>query len=80
MDDPAADAEMSTAEAAGYLSSLVGCSVSAEIMDSLRAPGRGPVADNQGQNMRYRRSAIDVFLRENGTDPMADRWRVAEWR
>lgn len=70
-DDPTAEAEMSTAEAAGYLSGLVGYSVSAEVLDSLSALGRGPVAENQGQSLRYRRSALDAFLRENGTDPMA---------
>lgn len=78
MDDPTAEAEMSTAEAAGYLSGLVGCSVSAEVLDSLSALGRGPVAENQGQSLKYRRSALDAFLRENGTDPMA--WMAGVWR
>jgi hypothetical protein len=78
MDDPTADVEMSTAEAAGYLSGLVGYSVSAEVLESLRALGRGPVAENQDQSLRYRRSALDAFLRENGTDPMA--WMAGVWR
>ena len=77
-DDPAADAEMSTAEAADYLSGLAGYTVSAEVLDSLRALGRGPVAENQGQSLGYRRSALDAFLRENGTDPMA--WIAGVWR
>ena len=77
-DDPTAEAEMSTAEAAAYLSGLVGYSVSAEVLDSLNALGRGPVAENQGQSLRYRRSAIDAFLREYGTDPTG--WMAGVWR
>ena len=77
-DDPTAEAEMSTSEAAAYLSGLVGYSVSAEVLDSLNALGRGPVAENQGQSLRYRRSAIDAFLREYGTDPTG--WMAGVWR
>jgi hypothetical protein len=78
MDDPTAEAEMSTAEAAGYLSALVDFSVSAEYLESLNALGLGPAAENQGQGLRYRRSAIDAFLREYGTDPTA--WLAGVWR
>ncbi|MFE4542297.1 hypothetical protein [Arthrobacter sp. NPDC056727] len=78
MDDPTADMEMSPTEAAGYLSGLVGYSVSAEVLDSLRALGRGPVAEQQGQTLTYRRSALDAFLQENGTDPTA--WMAGVWR
>jgi hypothetical protein len=78
MSDPGADMEMSTAEAAAYLSGLVDFSVSAEYLDSLRALGRGPVAENQGQSLSYRRSALDAFLREHGTDPTA--WLAGVWR
>lgn len=78
VDNPAADMEMSATEAAAYLSGLVGYSVSAEVLDSLNALGRGPVADNSSQNPVYRRSALDAFLRENGTDPMT--WMAGAFR
>lgn len=79
MDDgPTVDMEMSPAEAAGYLSGLVGYGVSAEVLDSLRALGLGPVAEQEGRTLTYRRSALDAFLRENGTGPMA--WMAGVWR
>lgn len=78
MENPAADTEMSATEAAAYLGRLVGYSVSAEVLDSLNALGRGPVAENRGQGLVYRRSALDAFLRENGTDPMT--WVAGAFR
>lgn len=78
MDTPAADTEMSATEAAAYLDGLVGYSVSAEVLGSLNALGRGPVAENRGQGLVYRRSALDAFLRENGPDPMA--WMAGAFR
>lgn len=77
-DNPAADMEMSGTEAAAYLSGLVNYSVKAEVLDSLNALGRGPVSENRGQGLVYRRSALDAFIRENGTDPMT--WIAGAFR
>lgn len=78
MNDPAPDKTMSSTEAAAYLSGLVGYGVSAEVLESLNALGRGPVTEEEGQSLVYRRSALDAFLRENGADPMA--WMAGAWR
>lgn len=71
MDEMAPDMEMSTKEAAAYLSGPVGFTISAKLMYGLRSTGRGPVVEKRGRNLVYRKSALDAFLRENGTDPMA---------
>lgn len=78
MNDPAPDITMSSTEAAAYLSGLVGYRVSAEVLESLNALGRGPVTEEQGQSSVYRRSALDAFFRENGADPMV--WMAGAWR
>jgi hypothetical protein len=69
MDDPAPDMEMSTKEAAAYLSGPVGYSISTKFMYGMKRMGEGPVVEKRGRNLVYRRSALDAFLRENGTDP-----------
>lgn len=76
--EPAPDMEMSTKEAAAYLGGPVGYAINTKIMYSLKALGRGPVVEKRGRNLIYRRSALDAFLRENGTDPMA--WTAGVWR
>lgn len=48
------------------------------MLESLNALGRGPVTEEQGQSLVYRRSALDAFFRENGADPMA--WMAGAWR
>lgn len=78
MNDPAPDVTMSGTEAATYLSGVVGHDISAEWLGSLHALGRGPVTEEQDQNLVYRRPALDAFLRENGADPV--QWLAGAWR
>lgn len=70
MDDLSPDMEMSTKEAAAYLSGPVGYTLSTKIMYGLKALDRGPIVEKRGRRLVYRRSALDAFLSENGTDPM----------
>jgi hypothetical protein len=77
-EDLAADMEMTTKEAAAYLSGPVGLTLSPRIMYALRSVRRGPVAEKRGARLVYRKSALDAFLRENGTDIMA--WTEGMWR
>lgn len=72
------DMEMTTKEAATYLSGPVGFTISPKFMYGLRSLHRGPVAEKRGRNLIYRRSALDAFLRENGTDPLV--WMAGVWR
>jgi hypothetical protein len=74
----AADMEMTTKEAAAYLSGPVGFMLDARIMYGLRSVRRGPVAEKQGSRLVYRKSALDAFLREHGTDVTA--WTEGMWR
>lgn len=67
-EDLSPDMEMSTKEAAAYLSGPVGYTVSPRIMYGLKSLNRGPVVEKRGRNLVYRKSALDAFLRENGTD------------
>ncbi|WP_354214478.1 hypothetical protein [Arthrobacter sp. UYCo732] len=69
---------MSTKEAAAYLSGPVGFAINQKIMYNLKSLGRGPVVEKRGRSLVYRRSALDAFIRENGTDPMA--WMAGVWR
>jgi hypothetical protein len=69
MDDLAPEMEMTTKEAAAYLSGPVGYTINAKIMHGLKSTGRGPIVEKRGWRLVYRRSALDAFLRENGTDP-----------
>ncbi|MFW0772308.1 hypothetical protein ACLRGI_03985 [Paenarthrobacter nitroguajacolicus] len=78
MNDPAPDKTMTSTEAAAYLSGLVGYGVSAEVLESLNALGRGPVAEERDPSLAYRQSALDAFLRENGADPTV--WMAGAWR
>ncbi|NMR32336.1 hypothetical protein [Crystallibacter degradans] len=45
LDDPLPDMEMTTKEAAAYLSGPVGHTISTKFMYSLKAIGRGPVIE-----------------------------------
>ena len=74
----AADMEMTTKEAAAYLSGPVGFSLNTKIMYGLRSVRRGPVAEKRGARLVYRKSALDGFLRENGTDIV--KWTEGMWR
>lgn len=78
IEDPAADMEMTTKEAAAYLSGPVGFTLNTKIMYGLRSVRRGPVAEKRGARLVYRKSALDAFLRENGTDIM--KWTEGMWR
>lgn len=78
MDDPAADMEMTTNEAAAYLSGPVGVTLSAKLVRGLRYVNRGPVVEKRGHRLVYRKPALDAFLAEHGTDP--HRWVDGMWR
>lgn len=70
MDSLGFDMEMTAKEAAAYLSGPVGHPLSTKVMYGLKATGRGPVVEKRGRNLVYRRSALDAFLQENGTNPL----------
>ncbi|MEW9871613.1 hypothetical protein [Arthrobacter sp. HS15c] len=78
IDGLAPDMEMSTKEAAAYLSGPVGYALSTKAMYGLKSLGRGPVTEKRGRNLVYRKSALDAFLVENGTNPLA--WTAGVWR
>lgn len=67
----AGDMEMTTNEAAAYLSGPVGFELSAKFLRGLRYVSRGPVVEKRGSRLVYRKSTLDAFLRENGSDPTA---------
>lgn len=77
-DDPAPDMEMTSKEAAAYLSGPVGFTLSLMFLRGLRYVDKGPVVEKRGSRLVYRKSALDAFLSENGTDPEA--WMVGMWR
>jgi hypothetical protein len=78
LQDPSPDMEMSTMEAAAYLSGPVGFPLSTKLMYLLRSLRKGPVAEKHGARLVYRKSALDAFLRENGTDIRT--WSDGIWR
>lgn len=67
--DPAPDIELTAKEAAAYLTGPVGFTISTKVMYNLKALSKGPVVEKRGRNLVYRRSALDAFLVENGTNP-----------
>lgn len=44
----------------------------------LRFLRKGPIAEKRGARLVYRKSALDAFLRENGTD--ITKWSEGMWR
>lgn len=78
MHDPAADMEMTTNEAAAYLSGPAGMTLSAKLVRSLRYLKRGPLVEKRGSRLVYRKSALDAFLAEYGTNPHL--WTEGVWR
>ncbi|MEQ4568459.1 helix-turn-helix domain-containing protein [Paenarthrobacter sp. CAP02] len=74
----AGDMEMTTNEAAAYLSGPVGFDLSAKFLRGLRYVSRGPVVEKRGSCLVYRKSTLDAFLRENGSDPTV--WYAGMWR
>lgn len=77
-DDPTADMEMTSKEAAAYLSGPVGLQLSTKFVRDLKYISKGPIVEKRGSRLVYRKSALDAFLRENGTDPTA--WFAGVWR
>lgn len=77
-EDVTADMEMTTKETAAYLSGPVGYLMGTQLMYCLRSVRRGPVAEKRGARLVYRKSALDAFLRENGTDVL--KWTDGMWR
>ena len=78
LEDPAPEMEMTTKEAAAYLSGPVGYPISTKAMYGLKDIGFGPAVEKRGRRLVYRRSALDAFLKENGTDPQV--WIEGHWR
>lgn len=76
--DPAPAMEMTTKEAAAYLSGPVGYALGPKTMYALKDMGFGPAVEKRGRRLVYRRSALDAFLIENGTDPQV--WIESHWR
>lgn len=74
----AGDMDMTSKEAAAYLSGPVGFEVSPKFLRNLRYVSRGPVVEKRGSRLVYRKSTLDAFLNENGTDPAA--WYAGMWR
>ena len=74
----AGDMEMTTKEAAAYLSWPVGLPLNTKLLYGLRGVRRGPVAEKRGARLVYRKSALDAFLRETGTDIM--KWTEGMWQ
>jgi hypothetical protein len=72
------DMEMTTNEAAAYLSGPVGYTVSAKSLRDLRYVSRGPVVEKRGARLVYRKSTLDAFLQENGTNPVT--WYAGMWQ
>lgn len=77
-DDPAADMEMSSKEAAAYLSGPAGYTLNAKFVRGLRYLEIGPIVEKRGSRLVYRKSALDAFLSENGTDPEV--WIQGGWK
>lgn len=71
MDELTPDMEMSSKEAAAYLSGPVGYTLSQEFLHCLRYVGRGPLVEKRGARLVYRIAILDAFLLEHGTDPAA---------
>jgi hypothetical protein len=62
------DEELTTREAAAYLSGPVGLTITTKDLYSLRGIGREPLVEKRNGRLFYRCSALDAFLREHGTD------------
>lgn len=63
------DVEMTTREAAAYLSERTVFRVNADILYGLRALKTGPLVEKRGRRLVYTRERLDAFLREFGMDP-----------
>ena len=74
----AGDMEMSSNEAAAYLSGPVGYTLSAKLVRGLRYLDAGPIVEKRGSRLVYRKSALDAFLNEHGTDPQV--WIQPAWK
>lgn len=77
MDELTPDMEMSSKEAAAYLSGPAGYTLNAKFVRGLRYLDIGPVIEKRGSRLVYRKSALDAFLRENGSDPEV--WMQGGW-
>ena len=76
--DPTADMEMSSKEAAAYLSGPAGYTLTAKFVRGLRYLDIGPMVEKRGGRLVYRKSALDAFLSENGKDPEV--WIQGGWK
>lgn len=54
--------EMTTDEAAQYLSERLGGPVSTEAIHALRSAGRGPMATKRGSRLYFRPDTLDAFV------------------
>ncbi|WP_026537064.1 hypothetical protein [Arthrobacter sp. 9MFCol3.1] len=78
MDELTPDMEMSSIEAAAYLSGPAGYTLNAKFVSGLRYLDVGPVVEKRGSRLVYRKSALDAFLSENGPDPEV--WIQGGWK
>lgn len=78
MEERTPDMEMNSTEAAAYLSGPAGSTLNAKFMRGLRYLDIGPVVEKRGSRLVYRKSALDAFLRENGSNP--DVWIQSGWK
>jgi hypothetical protein len=78
MDELNSDMEMSSKEAAAYLSGPAGYTLNAKFVRGLRYLDIGPVVEKRGSRLVYRKSALDAFLSENGSDPEV--WIQGGWK
>lgn len=76
MDEMDGATELSTKEAAAYLSKHTMVEISTEFMYSIKSTGHGPVVEKRGRRLVYRKDALDAFLTENGPNPL--NW-IAGW-
>lgn len=63
----AGDVEMTTYEAAAYLSDPVGFELTAKFLRGPRHVSRGPVVEKRGSRLVYRKSTLDASRSEDAT-------------
>lgn len=72
MNTPFGTGELTTKEAAAYISERTTSPINEKVLYSLKALQRGPLEEKRGSRLVYRRDALDAFLSEFGSDPL--RW------
>lgn len=68
LEDVNDDMELNTKEAAAYLSGPTGMQISTKFLYALKHAGLGPSVSKPAGRLVYRRSALDAYLTEYGTN------------